>query len=70
MTWGKDMRKVRKIQKLIRSLHYHDRIFLMDWARSWYDDIKEQERIEAEEEDPDYCTCRDGEIDIYCRECY
>ena len=23
-----------------------------------------------EEEDPDYCTCRDGEIDIYCRECY
>ena len=24
----------------------------------------------GEEEDTDYCTCRDGEIDIHCRECY
>ena len=49
MTWGKDMRKVRKIQKLVRSLHYHDRIFLMDWMRQWYDDMKEQAKMEGEE---------------------
>jgi len=72
MTWGKDMRKVHKIQKLIRSLHYHDRIFLMDWARAWYDDLKEQDRMEAEENEreEDECSCHDGEINIHCSWCY
>jgi len=69
MSWGKDMRKVVKIQKWIRSLHFHDRIFLMDWMRQWYEDMKEQEAIEAEE-DPDRCSCRDDEINLYCTECF
>jgi len=42
-------RLVRKLQKKIRRMHWHDRITLMDWMNRWYSDMKEQQRLEEEE---------------------
>lgn len=39
---------VRKLKKKMRTLHWHDRIELMDWMNRWYSDMKEQQRLEEE----------------------
>ena len=42
------VRKVRKLQRKIRKLHWYQRMILMDWMNAWYSDIKEQCRMEEE----------------------
>jgi len=42
-------RKVRKLQRKIRKLHWHQKMILMDWMNAWYSDVKEQQRLEEEE---------------------
>ena len=41
-------RKVRKLQRKIRKLHWYQRMILRDWMNAWYSDIKEQRRMEEE----------------------
>lgn len=42
-------RKLRKLQRKIRKLHWYQKTQLMDWLNAWWSDVKEQERLEAEE---------------------
>ena len=41
-------RKVRKLQRRIRKLHWYQKMILMDWMNAWYSDVKEQRRLEEE----------------------
>lgn len=42
-------KKVRKLQRKIRKLHWYQKMILMDWMNAWYSDVKEQQRLEEEE---------------------
>lgn len=50
-TGGRRMidRKVEKIKRKLRKLHWYQKIQLMDWLNAWYSDVKEQQRLEEEE---------------------
>ena len=42
-------KKVEKLKVKLRKLHWYQKIRLMDWLNAWYSDVKEQQRLEAEE---------------------
>jgi len=42
-------RQLRRIFRKLRRMHYWQKITVMDWLNDWYSDIKEQQRMEAEE---------------------
>ena len=44
-------RKVEKIKRKLRKLHWYQKIQLMDWLNDWYSDVQEQQRLEEEEYD-------------------
>ena len=43
-------KKVHKLKRKLRKLHWYQKIELMDWLNAWYSDMKEQERLWMEEE--------------------
>ena len=42
-------KKIRKIQAKIRKMTYHEKLILMDWFNAWYEDIKEQARLDYQQ---------------------
>ena len=60
---------VEKALKIFRKATYYQRIQLRDWLNNWYE-YEKQEKAEYLEEEQDNCSCRDGEINLYCQWCF
>lgn len=39
-------KKIRKIQAKIRKMTWHQKLALFDWLNMWYEDYKEQARLD------------------------
>jgi hypothetical protein len=62
-------KQVEKIKKNLRQMNYWQRIEIMDWLKSWYAAVKEEEELEREEQE-EPCICIPDEPNVDCRWCY